>query len=65
MKMNVYVTTLVAMENMIIDVPKNATNKQIIDAVKQQIIDGKFDPDGMPELRYIENNSTEEIYYDA
>ena len=65
MKMSVYVAALVAMENMVIDVPKNATKEQIVDAVNQQIIDGKFYPDSMPDLRYIEDNNTEETYYYA
>lgn len=65
MKLDVYVSALIAMEHMIIDVPENATKKQIVEAVKKQIVDGKFYADYIPELMYVENNNTEEIYYDA
>ena len=64
MKLNVYVTALVD-ANMIIDVPENATKEQIIEVVQRQIINNNpFNKDCEPELRYIEDNDTGNIYYD-
>jgi hypothetical protein len=63
-KINVYVTAIIGMDEMIIDVPKNATKEDVIRAVKEEIERGRFYADNIPELRYIEDNNTGEIYYD-
>ena len=65
MKLDVIVSALVGMDHMIIDVPDNATKYDIRNIVRKQIADGKFIPEWSPDLRYIENNETGEIYYDG
>lgn len=65
MKLDVYVSALIDMNHMIIDVPDCPTNEDIVSAVLQQIKNGNFHSDGIPELRYVENNNTECVYFDA
>lgn len=65
MKLDVYVSALIDMDHMIIDVPDCPTNGEIVDAVLQQIKNGNFHPDSIPELRYIENNNTGCLYFDG
>lgn len=65
MKLDVYVTALLGMEHMIIDAPDNATRYEIRDIVQKQMDEGKFIPEQSPEVRYVENNETGEIYYDG
>ena len=64
MKLNLYVTALVD-ANIIIDVPENATNEQIIKAVQERINEkNPFLRNNDPELRYIEDDDNGIIYYD-
>ena len=64
MKLDVYVSAMVDMKHMIINVPKNPTNVDIVNAVLYKIQNGGFCTSDTPELRYIEDNKTTDIYYD-
>ena len=64
MIMDVYVTALIEMKHMKIDVPDGATSTDIVRAVNRKILMGEFYPDSLPELRSIEDNNSRAIWYD-
>jgi hypothetical protein len=64
MKLDLYVTALVEMEHMIIDVPDNASTSAIVEAVLEKIEKGEFKTDDTPELRLIEDNQKGYVYFD-
>lgn len=64
MKLDLYVTALIDMEHMIIDVPDNASTSVIVEAVLKKIENGEFKTDNTPELRLIEDNDKGYVYFD-
>lgn len=64
MKLDLYVTALIDMEHMIIDVPDNANTSVIVAAVLEKIENGEFKADNTPELRLIEDNDKGYVYFD-
>lgn len=64
MKLDLYVTAMIDMEHMIVDVPDNASNSVIVEAVLEKIENGEFKTDDKPELRLVQNNENGDYYFD-
>ena len=64
MKLDLYVSALIDMEHMIIDVPDNASRDDIVEAVLEKIKNGEFKTDDTPELRLIEDNDKNYVHFD-